>query len=133
MLNRHELGGSLVSAIKAACSMPFPNVLEASGSTGGMEASLDLAAREGKILVIGDYGSGKASFHWNHLLHRELDLVGSNASAGAWPEAVRLATDEKLPLARLITHRLAASRFAEGIELVRARRPDVIKAVMEWT
>ena len=132
VMNRHEISGSLVAALRERCSTPFPNVLEASGSTAGMEASLELAAREGKILVIGDYGSGKAGFPWNHLLHRELELIGSNASAGAWPEAVRLATDGALPLARLVTHKLPASRFAEGIELVKGRKPEVIKVVMEW-
>jgi threonine dehydrogenase-like Zn-dependent dehydrogenase len=66
------------------------------------------------------------------LLHSELELIGSNASAGAWPEAVRLATEGHLLLQRLITHTLPAARFAEGIELVKGRKPDVIKVVMEW-
>jgi 2-desacetyl-2-hydroxyethyl bacteriochlorophyllide A dehydrogenase len=132
VINRHEISGGLVAAVTARCPTPFPNVLEASGSTAGMEASLELAAREGKILVIGDYGSGKAAFPWNHLLHSELELIGSNASAGAWPEAVRLATEGHLLLQRLITHTLPAARFAEGIELVKGRKPDVIKVVMEW-
>lgn len=130
--NRHEISGSYVEAVKLLCPALFPNVLEASGAPAGMAAALELAAREGKVLVIGDYGSGRADFPWNHLLHRELELIGSNASAGAWPGAVRLATEGKLPLERLITHRLPASRFAEGIELVRGRRPDVMKVVMEW-
>jgi len=132
VFNRHESGGEFVARVKERCGAEFPNVLEASGSTSGMQASLELAAREGKVLVIGDYGLGRADFLWNHLLHRELELIGSNASSGAWPEAVRLATQGALPLERLITHRFAAGRFAEGIELVKGRKAEVIKVVLEW-
>jgi len=139
VFNRHEIGSAvrrgavgLVAALQQRFPELFPNVLEASGSASGMQASLELAAREGKILVIGDYGSGQADFPWNYLLHRELELIGSNASAGAWPEAVRLATEGALPLERLITHKFPASQFAEGVELVKGRRPDVIKVVLEW-
>ena len=133
VLNRHEVPGSYVEAVRQWHPALFPNVLEASGAAAGMAAALELAARQGKILVIGDYGSGRADFPWNHLLHRELELIGSNASAGAWPEAVRLATAARLPLERLVTQRLPAARFAEGVELVRSRRPDVIKVVLEWS
>ena len=83
--------------------------------------------------MVGDYGAWHASFRWNHVLHREIELIGSCASAGAWPEAVRLAVEERLPLERLVTHRLPAERFQEGVELTRSRRGDVVKVVLEWT
>jgi len=107
-------------------------VIEATGSKAAMSAALKLVAHEGKILILGDYGSLTADFPWNDLLHREIELIGSNASAGAWDEAVRLAVEEKLPLHRLVTHRLPAERFAEGMELVRSKRSDVVKVVLEW-
>jgi len=138
VFNRHDPpplaggGRGRVAEIKQLFPELFPNILEATGSTGGLQASLELAAREGKIVVIGDYGSSRADFLWNHLLHRELTLLGTNASAGAWPEAVRLATAGALPLERLITHRFPAGRFAEGVELVKSRAAEVIKVVLEW-
>lgn len=132
ILNRHELHGDLPAAVKAAAGGPFPNVIEASGSGAGIAASLALVEREGKILVVGDYAQARADFPWNLLLHREIELVGSNASANAWPEAVRLATQKQLPLHLLLTHQLPAARFAEGLDLVRGKRPDVIKVVLEW-
>lgn len=83
------------------------------------------------MLVLGDYGPARAGFRWNDLLHREIHLIGSNASAGAWDEAVRLAVAE-VPLAGLVTHRLPAERFQEGMDLLRSRRDDVVKVVLEW-
>ena len=83
-------------------------------------------------IYIGDYHDARASFRWNHVLLNELHLVGSNASAGAWPEAVRLATQGALPLARLVTHELPAARFDEAVAMLRDRAPGVVKVVLTW-
>jgi len=129
--NYHDAGTDLVAGVTAALGKDFPNVIEASGSAAAMNACLDLAGRGGKVLVIGDYGVARADFPWNRLLHRELELAGSNASAGAWAEAVALAASRALPLDRLITQRFPAASCAEAIGLARTSR-DVIKIVMEW-
>ena len=102
-LNRRDMGAGAgyVEAIRREAGEGFANVLEASGSADAITAALDVAAKEGKVLVIGDYGSARAGFPWNHLLHRELELIGSNASAGAWDEAVALAVSGEVPLGRL--------------------------------
>lgn len=111
----------------------FSTAVEASGSAKGVRTALNVVGLGGKVLVIGDYGEARADFPWNLLLHRELHIIGSNASEDAWPEAVRLATDPGFPLARLISARLPAARFGEAIDLVRSRRGDVVKVIMEWT
>jgi threonine dehydrogenase-like Zn-dependent dehydrogenase len=111
----------------------FHVIIEASGSPAAIDACLDLAAPGGRIMVIGDYADATAGFPWNRLLHKELELIGSNASANAWDEAVALACAGAVPLGKLITHRLPADRFAEGVELMRVRKPDVIKVVLQWT
>lgn len=129
--NYHDAGTNLVAGVTAALGKDFPNVIEASGSATAMQACLDLTGRGGKVLVIGDYGAARADFSWNRLLHRELELVGSNASAGAWAEAVALAASRALPLDRLITQRFPAASCAEALDLMRTSR-DVIKIVMEW-
>ena len=95
-----------------------------------MDACLELASPLGTVVVIGDYGPARASFPWTTLLHREVSLIGSNASAGAWPEALRLAP--RLPIAGLVSRRLSAERFAEGVALVRGRDPSAIKIVLVW-
>ena len=131
-LDYHPVEDDLAAAVRNSCGQSFPNVIEASGSPAATRACLRLVAPCGRVVVLGDYGDACADFAWNHLLHQEIELIGSNASAGAWPEAVQLATEGGLPLARLITHRLPAARFADGVELVRSRRGDVIKVVLEW-
>lgn len=108
----------------------FPLIFEASGSPQAMETALDHVEHLGTVVLIGDYGAAKASFEWNALLHREATLVGSNASSGAWPEAVRLAV--RLPLGRLVTHRFPPERFPEAFALMRSRDPSVMKILFGW-
>jgi L-iditol 2-dehydrogenase len=120
----------------------YSYLVEASGSPAATKLALEMTTTKlalditdwsrCKILLMGDYGEARADFPWNLLLHHELQIIGSNASAGAWPEAVRLATDQGFPLARLVSARLPAERFAEGVELVRSRTSDVVKVVLEW-
>ena len=130
-LNYHDVSSGLGAAVRAEFGRGFAHVIEASGSAAAMEAALDAADRGGKLLVIGDYAEAAARFKWNTLLHKELELIGSNASAGAWPEAVRLVAEERLPLERLVTHVYPADRFAEGVDRVRSDR-DAVKVVLTW-
>jgi len=125
-LNYHKRG----ETSRQSCC--FSTAVEASGSAKGMRTAMNVVVPGGKVLVIGDYGDARADFPWNLLLHHELQIIGSNASAGAWPEAVRLATNAALPLAQLVSARFPAERFAEAIDLVRRRRGDIVKVVMEW-
>jgi threonine dehydrogenase-like Zn-dependent dehydrogenase len=131
MLNYHEVEGDLASAVERAFGRRFASVIEASGSPLAAAAAIDLAAVGAKILVTGDYGESCAAFRWNDLLHREVELIGSNASAGAWDEAAELAVTGGLPLERLVTTRLRAEEFARGVELVRSSRREV-KVVLVW-
>jgi threonine 3-dehydrogenase len=131
-INYHACGTAMSGAILDQHHGPFSHVIEASGSGAAMEAAIETAARDGKVLVMGDYGSGRAGFLWNDLLHRELALVGSNASAGAWREAVDLAVHAGLPLAKLISHQFPAEQFQQGYELTRGRGAEVVKVVLDW-
>ncbi len=111
---------------------PFPNIVEASGASRAMEAAFQAVAHGGHILVLGDQGERLANFPWSSLMHQEIELIGSNASAGAWPEAVQLATSGELPLEPFVTHRFPADQFEEAIALAGNRRADTVRVVMEW-
>ena len=130
-LKAYSTAGDLVGAISETFATDLPNVVEASGSPSAMKTIMTIAPSAAKVLILGDYGDARADFQWNHLLWREYHLIGSNASAGAWPEAVRLATTHKINLERLISHRLQSSDFEKAIMLARTDR-SAVKVVMEW-
>ncbi len=132
-INYHDAGKTLADTIASVTrTFSFPNLIEASGSVTAMKTAMELGAAGAKILVIGDYGTATADFPWNMLLHKELKLIGSNASAAAWPEAVAIACEPSFPLKRLVSHVLPYPQFAEGIELAKSRRGDVVKVVLLW-
>jgi L-iditol 2-dehydrogenase len=131
-LNYHQAGDNLAIGILRAHGGPFAQVIEASGSSRAMAAAIQVTAREGKVLVLGDYGAGRADFAWGDLLHMEMELIGSNASAGAWPRAVDLAVNGGLPLGRLISHRMPARDYMRGYELTKGKEDGVVKVVLEW-
>lgn len=126
--NYHNVAEGVPEAIGKTS---FPVVVEASGTASGMKTALDCTARGGKILVIGDYGANRADFPWNMLLHNELELIGSNASADAWDEAVNLAVSCKVPLRQLISASFPAFNFAEALHMVRESR-EAVKIVLDW-
>jgi threonine dehydrogenase-like Zn-dependent dehydrogenase len=129
----HQAAGEdLSGALKQVFGQEFPYLVEASGSPLALRAALGLAPQGGRILVLGDYEQARADFAWNFLLHREIELLGSNAGAGAWPEAVRLAVEGRLPLERLVTHRLPYTQFARGMELARSPHGQAIKIMLTW-
>ena len=128
-----DAGKNLVKGIRTVIRpSEFPCVIEASGSETAISAALELTGPLGQILVIGDYDDTRAGFEWNFLLHRELALLGSNAGAGAWPEAVQILVDGVFPLERLATHQFPVAEHARAFELVRQRQEGVIKAAFLW-
>jgi threonine dehydrogenase-like Zn-dependent dehydrogenase len=144
VVNYHKLGGDLASGIREAAGLgPAPSlsdanrkgfgtVIEASGSPKALEAGIGLTSHLARVLMVGDYGLNRSAFPWNCVLIGELELIGSNASAGGWDQAVRSAATGQVPLAKLVTHTLPAAKFQEGIDLMRSRRDDVIKVVLKW-
>ena len=131
-LNYHEAGDGLVEAVRQVLPGAPATVVEASGSPEAIRAAIALVAARGQIAIVGDYGRSRANFRWSEMLQREFELVGSSSGSGAWEEALSLATEGELALSRLVSHRLPADRFAEGIALARSGRDIAIKVVLEW-
>ncbi len=132
-LNYHDLGddlghGLLENGVKDVASM-----IEVSGSSAAITACVKVARHDARIVLIGgNYANIKEDSIWHQIMVNELSVIGSNASAGAWPEAVRLAISGEIELEKIISHRLDAQDFEEAIELMRSHRGDVTKVVLEW-
>ena len=51
--------------------------------------------------MVGDYDKLMADFSWLSFLHRELEIISSNASSEAWDDAVALVMEKKISLSPL--------------------------------
>ena len=130
-LSYRRLGDRLYTQCLREAPDGYGIVVEATGRAEAADQAVSLARNNAQLLILGDYGDGRAGFPWNTVLHRELSVIGSNASAGAWDEAVRIAS-ASADLGRLVTHRVPADRYLDGLELVRTHDPRVVKVVIDW-
>lgn len=128
--NYHDGNSAIISLVGRFAPKGFPNVIDASGSKSTTDY-FRLSSYGGKILLIGDYGNLHADFPLHEFLLHEFELIGSNASAKAWPEAVRLAAGGRLPLEKLISHRLPAQDFKKAIDAVKNDKA-ALKALLCW-
>src|SRR5258708_27477149 len=86
-----QLGDELIPAIRRQIGADILSIVETSGTASGMRNTLELIAREGQLILLGGYGTARADFPWILMIHREIEMIGSCASAGGWNDAVRLA------------------------------------------
>jgi threonine dehydrogenase-like Zn-dependent dehydrogenase len=123
---------ALAALVRRVVGGGFANILEASGSSAALEAAFALGAMGGHMLLVGDYAHAQATVPWQRWLHSEYEVMSSNASAGAWPEAVRLAGELTSTLDPLVTHTVAIRDIHRGIELMRGRESGAIRVLIDW-
>ena len=127
-VNYHHVGQDLPQQI-LAWHGGTDRVVEASGSVRAVEQAVEFLGQTGCLLVLGDYGKDRAAIPMLRLLHKNLTLVGANASPGTWHRAVELAAAGMVRLGPMITHRFDRGQFDRAIDLVRRKQDGVVKAV----
>lgn len=110
----------------------FSCAVEASGSVAACQVLLDVAAQDGELLLLGDYGEASVQLRLDRLLHKELHLVGSNTGTGAWDDAVAFLNDHHEILGGMITHVFDAREYEAALKTVREKRDECIKVVLKW-
>ncbi len=131
-LDYHKIEGSLADALAKEGKGPFESVVEAAKSDDAIPLAFKLGAHGAKILLIGNYDDKETKLPLQSFLLNEFELVSSNASLGAWTEAVRLAVTGKLPLGKLATHRYPASAFEDAMKTARTCK-GAVKVLLCWS
>ena len=97
-------------------------VFEATGRAAALNAAIERAAPRARIVLVGDYGSARVEAAATTVVRKELHVVGSNASEGAWDEAVRLASTRDVDLEAISQAVFPIDRWHEAIQAARERR-----------
>jgi threonine dehydrogenase-like Zn-dependent dehydrogenase len=84
--------------------------------------------KAGRVLVFGLNERIEAVIRPVDLVYREISISGVYIARGTFPLAVKLLTENKLGLDRLVTHRLDLEQFDEAIELLRTG--EAVKALV---
>jgi threonine dehydrogenase-like Zn-dependent dehydrogenase len=132
VVNYHDAKGSVSDEIASRSRRKFANFVEATKSTEILQMAITLGLPRARVLVLGNYeGKKPVAFDLQEFLLRELAVIGSNASAGAWPSAVSLAVRGAIPLGKLISHRYPAAHFEEALATARTDR-NALKVAFLW-
>jgi L-iditol 2-dehydrogenase len=104
-------------------------VLEASGSLGGVETAIALAAPGATIVLQGLLGRlPERGLDLDRIVVNDLCLRGALGSPGIWPQVVELVASGLVDPALLVTHDLPMEDFANAFGLVRSR--EAIKVIL---
>ena len=105
-------------------------VLEAVGRTETIAAGVDCVRKGGTVTLVGNI-SPSVALPLQKVVSRQIRLQGSCASAGEYPEAIRLVGSGVIRVGKLIT---AVSPLADGarwFERLHAREPNLMKVVLD--
>jgi L-iditol 2-dehydrogenase len=116
-------GLTLAAIHTALCGKPANIVLEASGNPKGVETAIAAASPGATILLQGLCGcTSHTPFDFDRIVVNDLTLRGALGSPGLWPGVIRLIESGEVDPAALVTHELPMSKFADALDIVRARK-----------
>lgn len=114
-------------AVRAATGGGADLVVDAVGTC--LPEALDLVRRGGRVLLFGVNQQAARPVNQYRITRHEVTVLGSFIQRTAFPKVVRLLEGGRLPVERLITHRLPLAEVGRGFEALRAG--EAIKVVVE--
>jgi len=105
-------------------------VLEAVGRDETIATAIDCVRKGGTVVLVGNI-SPQVNLPLQKVVSRQIRLQGSCASAGEYPEAMKLMAAGKINVASLIT---AVAPLADGpswFERLHAREPNLMKIILD--
>lgn len=103
--------------------------LETAGAGDVVNTALAIAANQGDVVLTGSFGEQK-TIDPNHVVAKELNIVGGVTAAHAVEPVMDLFRRGDLTIDGIVTHEFDLAEYDEAIETVRERRDGVIKAVL---
>ena len=105
-------------------------VLEAVGHNETIATAIDCVRKGGTVVLVGNI-SPQVNLPLQKVVSRQIRLQGSCASAGEYPEAMKLMAAGKINVASLIT---AVAPLADGpswFERLHSREPNLMKIILD--
>ena len=92
-------------------------VLECSGSNGALEATVDVVAKQGRIVLIGQSVGRKIPIEIGKTIFQGATIVGSSGSPYFFPKTLAFMSQRLVDLTPVITHRFPLTNILEAFEL----------------
>lgn len=126
----HASGDELVQAVMAQTKGAGVDIVfEAVGRNETIATAIDAVRKGGTVTLIGNI---TPSIHLplQKVVSRELRLLGSAASAGEYPEAIRLMTSGRIQVRPLITAVAPLEDGPQWFARLHAREPNLMKIIL---
>jgi threonine dehydrogenase-like Zn-dependent dehydrogenase len=104
-------------------------VFEATGNAACTRMTTDVVGHAGRIVLIG-WNKGPTEVDTVALMRKEVDLLGSRNSVGAFPPVLRLLAAGLVDPAVLITHRFGLGEASRALDLLDAGDGQALKVVL---
>lgn len=110
-------------------------IFECIGKSDTYEASINLASAGGNVMLVGNPFSDmklEKNIYWK-ILRNQLTVFGTwnssftNEEDDDWHLALKLISERKIDLKKLITHSFPLSELQKGLEIMRDKSEDYIK------
>ena len=92
-------------------------VLECSGSNGALAATLDVIAKQGRIVLIGQSAGRKIPIEIGQAIFQRTTIVGSSGSPYFFPKTLTFMSRRLVDLMPVVTHRFPLSEILDAFEL----------------
>ncbi|HEY8421694.1 MAG TPA: zinc-binding dehydrogenase [Thermoclostridium sp.] len=105
-------------------------VFETAGSSKATESIYTLSRPGGVAVQVGWPEKNKVAMDIAQFIEKELNYVGVNRYANAYPAAIKWVSDGRINVEKLITHRFNFEQIAEAFEFTATNKKDVIKTIV---
>jgi threonine dehydrogenase-like Zn-dependent dehydrogenase len=92
-------------------------VLECSGSNGALAATLDVIAKQGRIVLIGQSAGRKIPIEIGKAIFERTTIVGSSGSPYFFPKTLTFMSRHLVDLMPVVTHQFPLSEILDAFEL----------------
>jgi len=113
--------GNIVERVKSSIGQRGADIVfEAAGSGETVKQSLDMVAKNGKVVLFGVAADNPALDTTTYIVYKEIDVLGLTGRYmfSTWDRVQRLVTRGLVDLKAVITHQLPLEKAEEGFQLL---------------
>ena len=117
--------------VAAELADSFDVVFETAGAPATVVQTIRLAARGGRVVLVGLSPDDTAPIDTNHIIDKGLDVVGVFRYAHTWPKAIELVASGRVDLEPIISAHYPLDDVQAAMDFARSRKDACIKVMVE--
>ena len=117
--------------VTAELADSFDVVFETAGAPATVVQTIRLAARGGRVVLVGLSPDDTAPIDTNQIIDKGLDVMGVFRYAHTWPKAIELVASGRVNLEPLVSAHYALEDVQEAVDFARERKDACIKVMVE--